>query len=58
MRRRILIGVGAALIVFGLIIILLSYSQELWANVSWDPEVIALGISSAALGIGFWGLSR
>ena len=58
MRRRILIGVGLALVVFGVIIILLSYSRELWAHISWDAEVVALGISLVALGIGFWGLSR
>jgi lipopolysaccharide export LptBFGC system permease protein LptF len=58
MRRRILIGVGAVFVFLGAIIIFLSYSKELWANASWSPEVVALGLSSVALGLGWWSLSK
>lgn len=58
MRRRILTGVGAVFVFLGAIIIFLSYYEELWANASWSPEVVALGLSSVALGLGWWSLSR
>jgi hypothetical protein len=58
MRRRILLGAGAFFVVIGIIIVFLSYRPELWANLSWNPTVVALGISSVALGIGWWSLSR
>jgi hypothetical protein len=58
MRRRILLGVGAFFVLVGIVVIFLSYRPELWVDLSWNPTVVALGISSVALGLGWWGLSR
>jgi len=49
---RISIIAAFALLVFGAIVIWLSYKLQLWANVPWDRTVVGLGISIISVSIG------
>ena len=58
MGQRFLMFWGIVTIVFGVFIVFLSLTPQLWANIPWDISACSLGVAVAALGFCFLALSR